>query len=163
MLSAADKGKKPKGKKPKGEAKGESKAKAEKSPKGGAPAEKKEEKKSSAARVAKGEVPEYMQHRMKIWDSIQARQAGEAKASGESPVSVHEPRRRTSAFALFSGKPITIVLPNGAKVEGKAGITLPVQVAKDFDANVAKKALVARVRCCAVLCVGWFDVGWCSS
>jgi len=73
------------------------------------------------------EAPEYVHHRLKVWDEIVAkRQAQGAKKSTD----------KTS---------ITISLSDGNKTEGIKGETTPIEIAKSLGENIAREAMVALV------------------
>jgi hypothetical protein len=72
-------------------------------------------------------MPEYMQHRVEVWDAAAARRAS-AQAAAAEP------------------KSIKITLPDGKVIEGKAGITSPLDIAKGISNSLAERVIVAKVR-----------------
>jgi len=75
----------------------------------------------AAAPAAAGPAPAYIDHRIKLWDELSAR---------KKPV---------------AGGKITITLPDGKTVEGVAGQTTALDVAKGISKGLAEKAVVAKV------------------
>jgi threonyl-tRNA synthetase len=82
------------------------------------------EKKAVAAPVANVELPplpEFILHRMKMWDDLKAKQAS-------VPV-----------------EKIVITLPNGSQIEGEAGKITPMDVALKIHKKLAEEAIVAKL------------------
>eukprot|EP00004_Rigifila_ramosa_P013956 TRINITY_DN3130_c0_g1_i2.p1 TRINITY_DN3130_c0_g1~~TRINITY_DN3130_c0_g1_i2.p1 ORF type:complete len:809 (+),score=227.02 TRINITY_DN3130_c0_g1_i2:156-2429(+) len=93
--------------------------KAEKAEKGSAKAP------AASAGALKGELPEFMLHRMRLWDAIRAENAAVPKPSA----------------------PIKITLPGlGSEVrEGQSWRTTPFDIAKTLEEKVMKEAVAAKV------------------
>mmetsp|Transcript_23089 Transcript_23089/g.92383 ORF Transcript_23089/g.92383 Transcript_23089/m.92383 type:complete len:231 (-) Transcript_23089:1984-2676(-) len=73
------------------------------------------------------EAPEYVRHRLKVWDEIVARrqaQGGDGSAEKTS---------------------ITISLSDGSKREGIKGETTPMEIARSLGEDIAREAIVALV------------------
>lgn len=66
-------------------------------------------------------LPEYAQHRIKLWDSIKARQAAKDQ------------------------KPIKVTLPDGKQIEGVANKTTPLDIATGISQGLAQNVVVAKV------------------
>jgi threonyl-tRNA synthetase len=69
-------------------------------------------------------LPDYIGHRMQVWDECVARRAV------DSPPSL---------------KPITITLPDGKTCEGKAGETTPMSIAESISKQMAGKMVISKV------------------
>jgi hypothetical protein len=128
--------------------------KAEKKPK-----EAKVEAKTAAATGSTGDdedeekkgpwvAPEYMMHRMAVWDAIVARQAAEKKGTSH----FFHPYCPTTIDLLISlyllagaVKEIKVTLPSGKNMQGVAGVTTPFIIAKEISSSLVKDALVAKI------------------
>lgn len=85
--------------------------------------EKKDKKPAAAAiTVELPAEPEYVAHRIKMWDELKAK-----------------------APAHAAGKKISITLPDGKKIEGDAGVTTPMSIALGISKRLAEASIVARV------------------
>lgn len=95
--------------------------------------EKKEKpKKENAGAPAKQKIdldklpkPEFVEHRIKIWDEWKAKREAEKKDQPQ--------------------KPIKITLPDGKEVDGVAGQTTPLDIAKKISKGLAEAVVVAKV------------------
>lgn len=83
-----------------------------------------EEAKEAKAIPAPWVMPEYMEHRIKCWDAAVAARAEEKK----------------------DAKAIKITLPDGKVIDGVAGVTTPLEIAKGISNSLAEKIIVAKVR-----------------
>jgi threonyl-tRNA synthetase len=78
-----------------------------------------------ATAVADAKQPEFIQHRIKLWDEYKARYEA-AQQDRETPA-------------------IKVTLPDGKIVDGQAWVTTPLMIAKGISNSLAKKAVVAKV------------------
>ncbi len=75
-----------------------------------------------------GNAPEYIAHRLKVWDAaVAAREAGKLNLEDKAE------------------EPITITLPDGSKKEGVKWKTSPMDIAMGISETLGRKALVALV------------------
>eukprot|EP00178_Gracilaria_changii_P010786 TRINITY_DN3130_c0_g1_i1.p3 TRINITY_DN3130_c0_g1~~TRINITY_DN3130_c0_g1_i1.p3 ORF type:complete len:753 (-),score=106.94 TRINITY_DN3130_c0_g1_i1:12106-14364(-) len=72
--------------------------------------------------------PDYIAHRLKVWDTAAASRKAESQDSHPAP-----------------GKPITVTLPDGSQKPAIAGKTSPMDIAFSISDTLARKALVAVV------------------
>ena len=79
--------------------------------------EEKEQAKPSSSDTVDKPLPQFIAHRLSVWDRIAARQQQPAAAGGQS---------------------ITITLPDGRELEGVAGVTTPFDIAKQLTNNTDK-------------------------
>ena len=86
--------------------------------------EEKEQPKPSSAETVDKPLPQYIAHRVAVWDRIVAQQ---------------QPQSSTAA-----AQPITITLPDGRQLEGVAGVTTPFDIAKQLTNNT-DKFVIAKV------------------
>jgi threonyl-tRNA synthetase len=87
---------------------------------------------SSAVDVIPEDAPDYIAHRLAVWDAARSARrsaAGDGAAGG----------------GAGGGKPIRITLPDGSGKEGVAGATTPMDVAMGISETLGRKALVAVV------------------
>jgi len=70
-------------------------------------------------------LPEYVAHRIKIWEE--------------------EKKRQEEARAALPDKPIKVSLPDGKVVDGVAGKTSPFDIAKSISSGLAESSVVAKV------------------
>ena len=70
-------------------------------------------------------VPDYVQHRIKIWDEVKK---------------MNEEERSKN-----KGKAIKIKLPDGRVVDGESFITTPLDVAKSISQGLANVVVVSKV------------------
>jgi len=85
-----------------------------------------EEKDGEKAIPAPWVMPEYMQHRVAVWDAVAAKRAAQAPAAAEA-------------------KAISVTLPDGKVVQGQAGVTTPMDIAKGISNSLAERILLAKV------------------
>lgn len=101
---------------------------------------KKKKESKAASSVAEGEegaeekeskvqapwvMPEYMQHRIAVWEAAAARR--QAEREGKEP------------------QQIKVTLPDGKVVEATAGVTTPMDIAKGISNSLAERIIVAKV------------------
>ena len=70
--------------------------------------------------------PDWLQHRMDVWDRVAAKHA--------------------ATIAAKEKKPITITLPDGSQKEGTAWETSPMDIANGISSGLARTVVVARVK-----------------
>lgn len=104
-----------------------SSAKAPKAKKESADGEDEKEGKEGKAIPAPWVMPEWMEHRQKVWDAVVAANAAAAAAQPAEP------------------QPISITLPDGKVLPGVAGVTTPMDIAKGISNSLADRIIVARV------------------
>ena len=80
--------------------------------------------KSVAVPTKPSSLPANVKHRMDVWDQCRARRAEDSKPSLT---------------------PITITLPDGKTVEGKAGETTPLSIAQSISKQMAAKMVISKV------------------
>jgi len=85
----------------------------------------KKDVKSTKIDLSKMEKPEYIDHRIKIWDEYYKKMQEELAAAPE--------------------KKITISLPDGKQIEGIAGKTTPFDIAMGISKGLAESSVVAKV------------------
>jgi len=102
-------------------------AKAPKAKKESADGEDEKDGKEGKAVPAPWVMPEWMEHRQKVWDAVTAENAAAAAAQPAEP------------------QPISITLPDGKVLPGVAGVTSPMDIAKGISNSLAERIIVARV------------------
>lgn len=102
-------------------------AKAPKVKKESADGEDEKDGKEGKAVPAPWVMPEWMEHRQKVWDAVTAENAAAAAAQPAEP------------------QPISITLPDGKVLPGVAGVTTPMDIAKGISNSLAERIIVARV------------------
>ena len=88
--------------------------------------EEKEQPKPSSADTVEQPLPQFIAHRLAVWDRIASRQQPTPPAATAQP------------------QPITITLPDGRQLEGVAGVTTPFDIAKQLTNN-ADKFVIAKL------------------
>lgn len=110
-------------------------------------------KKENAGAPAKQKIdldklpkPEFVEHRIKIWDEWKAKR--EAEKKGELLLFFEFSINISLILTIHSDqpqKPIKITLPDGKEVDGVAGQTTPLDIAKKISKGLAEAVVVAKV------------------
>jgi len=82
---------------------------------------------SKPINTAPWEPPAWMQHRLEQWDIVSSKRQAESDAAGGEK------------------KAIKVTLPDGKVVEGVAGVTTPMEIAKGISNSLAERIIVAKV------------------